>query len=126
MRDLPDHGSVPLRGGGVSIPERDLIQQLRDQDAVVRRSAAQALGRTGRRGGLRELQLVLMEDTSAHVRRAAAEALGRIGDPGARATLDRSSKQDEDEGVRLTAKAALLRLVSASGETPAIFPTIRE
>ncbi len=105
---------------------QDLIQQLRDRDAVVRRQAARALGRAGRRESVKDLLLVLGEDASAPVRRAAAEALGSIGDPVARVTLDRSSKQDEDDGVRQAAAAALLKLVSKSGETPAILPTHKE
>jgi HEAT repeat protein len=106
--------------------EHDLRLRLRDHDAVVRRQAARALGRAGKRDSVRDLLLVLAEDASAPVRRAAADALGRIGDLAARSALERTSRHDDDQAVRTAAHAALLKLLSASGETPAVLPTSRE
>ncbi|MEK6767636.1 MAG: HEAT repeat domain-containing protein, partial [Gemmatimonadota bacterium] len=108
-------------GGG-----EDVLQQLRDRDAVVRRDAARSLGAAKRKEYVKDLSLVLVEDPSAPVRRAAAEALGLIGDKTAKAVLERAGAYDEDIGVKKAAVGALTRLGFKSGEMPGILPTSRE
>lgn len=108
-------------GGG-----EDLLQQLRNHDAVVRREAARSLGAAKRKEYVKDLCLVLVEDASAPVRRAAAEALGLIGDRTAKAALERANASDQDLEVRKAAIGALTRLGFKSGELPGILPTSKE
>lgn len=112
---------MTMSGGG-----EDVLQQLRDQDAVVRREAARSLGAAKRKEYVKDLCIVLSEDPSAPVRRAAAEALGLIGDRSAKAVLERASAQDEDMEVRKATVGALTRLGFKSGEMPGILPTSKE
>jgi HEAT repeat protein len=88
-----------------------LAEALRDDSDVVRRLAADALGRFGVEAE-RAVPAVctLVEDTSPNVRAAAMYALGRIGPSDAesnRALL--AALKDEDEFVRYQAGAALTR-----------------
>jgi HEAT repeat protein len=104
----------------------DVLHQLKNNDAVVRRDAARALGVAKRKEYVKDLSLVLVEDPSAPVRRAAAEALGLIGDKSAKAVLERAYAQDDDPDVKKAALGALTRLGFKSGEMPGILPTSRE
>jgi HEAT repeat protein len=107
-------------------PGQELIDKLRDRDAVVRRQAARAIGASKLKQCVRELMQVLEEDASAPVRRAAAEALGKIGDPAARGPLERALRTESDEAVRRAAAAALARLGLGSGDYPGILPVSEE
>ena len=57
---------------------RPLIEALRDGDALVRESAAHALGEVEDTAGIAPLTEVLKSDRAPAVRRAAATALGEI------------------------------------------------
>ncbi len=104
----------------------ELLQKLKDRDAVVRRQAARALGTTKHKDGVRELMQVLADDPSAPVRRAAAEALGKIGDPAARGPLERAVRSETDEAVRRAAAIALTRLGAGTGDYPGQLPVSEE
>jgi HEAT repeat protein len=56
-----------------------LLQALTSEDALVRQSAAEALGRLGHRPAMPRL-ITLLSDASPWVRRAAIRALGHLGD----------------------------------------------
>ncbi|QGZ89549.1 hypothetical protein GQR42_08210 [Microcystis aeruginosa FD4] len=56
-----------------------LIAALKDEDVVVRRAAAEALGKIGGELAIEPLVAVL-KDEDVDVRRSATEALGKIGD----------------------------------------------
>jgi len=107
-------------------PGQDLLQKLRDRDAVVRRQAARAIGASRLKEAVRELMQVLESDSSAPVRRAAAEALGRIGDPAAQGPLERALRAESDAGVRQAAMAALARLGLGTGDYPGALPVSEE
>ncbi len=107
-------------------PGGDLLQKLRDRDAVVRRQAARAIGASRLKEGARELMQVLEEDPSAPVRRAAADALGKIGDPSARGPLERALRVESDAGVRQAVVAALARLGGGTGDYPGSLPVSEE
>jgi HEAT repeat protein len=111
---------------GAHASGEELIQRLRDPDAVVRRQAARSLGLAKSKESVKELCLVLLEDASAPVRRAAAEALGRIGDRSAKNALERAMRHDDEESVRKAAQGAHARLSLPSGEMPGILPTSKE
>jgi HEAT repeat protein len=107
-------------------PGEELLQKLRNRDAVVRRQAARAIGASHLKEGVRELMQVLEEDSSAPVRRAAAEALGKIGDPAAQGPLERALRTERDAGVRQAAVAALARLGVGTGDYPGSLPVSEE
>ena len=107
-------------------PGQELLQKLRDRDAVARRQAARAIGVSRFKEGVRELMQVLEEDSSAPVRRAAAEALGKIGNPAARGPLERALRTESDNGVRQAAMAALARLGLGTGDYPGSLPVSEE
>jgi HEAT repeat protein len=107
-------------------PSQDLLQKLRDRDAVVRRQAARAIGVSRLKEGVRELGQVLETDNSAPVRRAAADALGRIGDPAAQGPLERALRVESDPGVRQAVMAALARLGLGTGDYPGALPVHEE
>ena len=110
----------------MSEPGQELLQKLRNRDAVIRRQAARAIGASKLKEGVRELMQVLEEDASAPVRRAAAEALGKIGDPAARGPLERALRAETDNGVRQAAMAALARLGGGTGDYPESLPVSEE
>jgi hypothetical protein len=82
-----------------------LIPLLRDENADIRRIAAQALGRNGTPGAVRALSIALY-DHQADVRAAAADALGQIGDRAAVPALIDALYDDVIE-VRFAAAEAI-------------------
>jgi len=91
-----------------------LLDALVSKEAIVRQSAAEALGRLGYRGGAARF-VALLTDQSPWVRRAAARALGHIGDNTAVAHLGQRLG-DESPLVRRSAAYAL----GAMRATPAV------
>ncbi len=110
----------------MSEPGQDLLQKLRDRDAVVRRQAARAIGVSKLKEGVKELMQVLEQDASAPVRRAAAEALGKIGAPAARGPLERALRAETDGAVRQAVISALARLGGGTGDYPESLPVSEE
>jgi HEAT repeat protein len=82
-----------------------LIRALDSEEAPVRQSAAEALGRQGYRPAVSRL-IALLEDESPWVRRAAIQAMGHIGDSRGVAPLTRCLT-DESPWVRRSATYAL-------------------
>jgi hypothetical protein len=82
-----------------------VIPLLRDDNAMIRRLAAEVLGRNGDKGVVTALIKVLY-DPDADVREAAADALGLIGDQSAVPALT-DLLYDEDTNVRFAATEAL-------------------
>jgi len=91
-----------------------LLDALASKEALVRQSAAEALGRLGYRGDAARF-VALLTDESPWVRRAAARALGHIGDSTAVAHLGQRLG-DESPLVRRSAAYAL----GAMRATPAV------
>ncbi len=84
--------------------EHQLISTLKDSDALIRSSAAQALGRISAKGAVFAL-IEALGDTSAAVRWNAALALGKIGDKQALEPL-RDHLNDSDKSVSYYAEWA--------------------
>ena len=96
----------------------DWIQELKDDNAGMRRLAADELGSTGNPRAVDPLVAVL-EDSDSDVRIAAAEGLGKIGDPRVVDPLI-TALGDGDEFVRDAAALALGKL----GDPRAVEPVI--
>jgi HEAT repeat protein len=99
--------------GAPAVPA--LIKALQSEDALTRASAADALGRIGRRGvrtdAVVSALVSRLKDREAAVRRQAAGALGRIGlDVGGASAALQQSLDDEDSLVRFLASDALGKL----------------
>lgn len=82
-----------------------LLHTLSSEDAIVRQSAAEALGRLGYRPAISHL-IASLTDDSAWVRRAATRALAHIGDSGAIDPLTQRVS-DDSPWVRRSAVYAL-------------------
>lgn len=80
-----------------------------DSDLLVRRAAAEVVGRFRVAAARTALEQVLASDADAAARRNAAWALGRIGDEASRAVLEVAA-DDASSLVRLTARAAIRQL----------------
>jgi HEAT repeat protein len=93
-----------------------LLARLEDEDASVRRAAAEALGPIGSERAVEPL-LARLEDEYASVRRAAASALGRIGSERAVEPL-LACLEDEAGDVRRAAASALGRIGSEQAISP--------
>lgn len=85
-----------------------LTMGLRDSDSLVRRSAANALGKIGDPSAVEPLSTVL-RDSDVGVRVSAAKALGKIGDPRAIEPLI-TARYDLDVDVREIAAEALWKI----------------
>ena len=123
-RVLRDPAPAPAPSGdrvGAATP--DLVRLLADSDAVVRRRAALAIGRTGVRAGVTPL-IAVLEDADPKMRQTAAFALGLLGDPRAEAPVA-SLLEDPDHGVR-GAAAEALGLMGASARADAIGALVAE
>jgi HEAT repeat protein len=107
--DELDHGT-PIRRAAAAdalgyVPKADpepLVRALSHQDALVRQSAAETLGRLGYHAAVPRF-VALLKDESQWVRRAAARALGHIGDASAVGPL---SERLSDESVVVQRSAA--------------------
>ncbi len=88
---------------------KPLIAALKDNHPLVRRQAAEALGRIKDSRAVEPLVSAL-KDEDATVRGYAAEALGEIRDECAIEPL-RAALEDEDRDVRKRAKQALMRII---------------
>ena len=86
-----------------------LTEVLGNPDAVMRRSAVEALGRNWAQQTAEQLSTVLMNDTEPTVRQLAAQALGRTGTVEALEALH-AAQLDPDQSVRQTATDSLARL----------------
>ena len=84
-----------------------IIEALRDEEPVVRSSAAIALGDLGVTEAVRDLSVCLSEDKEPSVRRDIIKSLHSIGGPEVIEPLCKVIKSDEDENVRLSAISAL-------------------
>ena len=80
---------------------------LRDPSNIVRKNAAEALGKIGSFSSVPALEQILQEDPDRFVRKNAAEALGKIGDPSCAPVLELALQQDVDRFVRKNAAEAL-------------------
>jgi HEAT repeat protein len=87
-----------------------LIKALKDEDLVVRRGAASALGKIRDARAVEPL-IQALKDKDSSVRWGAAVALGRIGDARATEPLNQALK-DENSVVRSFAKEALRKIRS--------------
>ncbi|MCI0490057.1 MAG: TonB family protein [Blastocatellia bacterium] len=94
-----------------------LLSELKSDDAVVRRAAANQLGSLRARDGVRQL-IAALADKDVTVREAAAFALGQIADPSATEPLVRALT-DNDFEVRASAAFAL-GMLGGSKATEAI------
>lgn len=90
-----------------------LIEALRDKKAVVRETAAKALGVLWEKQAVKPLLEVLADDPSGAVRRTAAYALGEIGHPDAFPGLIQRL-DDVDPGVAYAALKALQKATKQS------------
>jgi HEAT repeat protein len=90
-----------------------LTTALRDADAEVRASAAQALGSLGDPRAVEALLQALRSDADAGVRKMAAWALGEIESPAAVGGLSQALRSDDSAEVRATAAWALGEIESA-------------
>lgn len=80
-----------------------------DSDLLVRRAAAEVVGRFRVVSARTALEQVVASDADAAARRNAAWALGRIGDEASRPVLE-AAADDSSSLVRLTARAAIRQL----------------
>jgi HEAT repeat protein len=103
-----------------------LLAALKDESAVLRRAAADALGGLGAAPEVTEALVFALSDESVSVRAAAARALGAGRDPGAAAALaavaaGAPDRREEDPVVR----AAAIRGLGQLG-APAALPVLRQ
>ncbi|MCB9557668.1 MAG: HEAT repeat domain-containing protein [Deltaproteobacteria bacterium] len=92
---------------------RQLLKSHRDP--LVRESAAQVLGQSGRRDALDLLQDRMLNDSDPWVRASCAEALGRIGDRAAQQALKRALAKAKHNRVRRAVATALVRIGERAG-----------
>jgi HEAT repeat protein len=97
--------------GKVSV--NDLLGQLRDESADVRRDAAEALSLRANSKVLHHLIRSAMCDPSADVRRTALRGLARIGNPLARNVIQTAQARDPDRWVKRT---AMMMYILAGGK----------
>lgn len=83
-----------------------LLQQLNNENPVVRANTAQALAWSGQDGAIRPLR-ALLEDSEPDVRASAAFALGELGDRESVRRLTEMSATDPDPAVREAASRAI-------------------
>jgi HEAT repeat protein/lysophospholipase L1-like esterase len=111
---------------GADVPR--LVAALKDADPGVRRGAAWALGRQGRRAAAAAVPALAaaLGDRDESVRRDAARALGRLGDAGrpARPALFRALC-DERASVRWRAAQSLSSLDVGAGAVPDLVLALR-
>ena len=104
--------------GKPAVPQ--LIDELKNDDALVRRQAAQALGEIKDPRAVKPL-IGLLQDKDPLIRRHTVNALGKIGDPrGASPLVAILKDETEQSHVRMTAAQALGRI----GEERAVEPLI--
>lgn len=82
-----------------------LIQKLKDENTLMRKSAAKVLGELGDRRAVQSL-ISALKDESPYVRKTAAEALGNLDDKLAGESLI-SALEDKDYSVRASVAEAL-------------------
>ena len=107
-------GAIPTRGALTHAGEpllsssdlADVLRELKNQPAEVRREVAFALGEVGGEDMVAPLA-ELAKDPDSSVRFIAADALGRIGGPKAVEELMRLAKSDPHENIRALAVEAL-------------------
>ena len=115
-----DAMSSMKRIGQPAVPA--LVKALRDNDALVRYSAARLLGRVREATALPAL-IEALQDKNAPVRGVAARALGSIGHPDAIPVLIEASK-DEKPTVR-AASAAALGMIRDPAAVPALTEALK-
>jgi len=101
----PSHSAARGTQGQDTTVVPALIARLKDEDAGVRRAAAQSLGRLGDRRAVQPL-IDILTDSDADVRRASVEALSDLEDPRAIAPIAALLK-DPDTDVKKDALSAL-------------------
>jgi len=87
---------------------------LRDRSNIVRKNAAEALGKIRAAASVPALEQILLTDVDRFVRKNAAESLGGIGDPSCVAILERALLEDTDRFVRRNAAEALGQIADPS------------
>ena len=105
-----------------------LILLLKDSDAVVRGSAANALGNIGAEAKTAVPQLIsLLNDSDAGVRGSAAYALGKIGAATTAVPQLIPLLKDSDAGVRKNAVNAMVKIgVAAKSAVPQLIPLLKD
>lgn len=105
---------------------QSLILALQDQDASVRREAAEALGKLGSAQAVPVLVKTLRDQDSA-VRLSTIEALGKIGDPKAVPGLTEALESAQSLGGELLAdeQEAAAKALAAIGDARAVKPLVR-
>jgi predicted RNA methylase len=98
-----------------------LVDRLQDEDAAVRRAAANAVSKQRTPAVAAALANALEKETDASARRAIVEALGKTGGADAVASLDKLDVGGDEFLDRLASKAALIAQRTAARETPSSF-----
>lgn len=98
-----------------------LVGRLADEDAAVRRAAANALSKQRTPEVAAALARALEKETDASAKRALATSLGKTGGAEAAASLDKLETGDDELLARLTSKAALIAQRTAGRDVPSRF-----
>ncbi len=102
-----------------------LLKNLEDDDAAVRRAAANALSKQRTPPVAEALARALAKETDASARRAFASAVGKTGGADAAASLDKLDVEGDELLARLTSKAALIAQRTAGRDVPSKFDPSR-
>lgn len=102
-----------------------LVSRLADDDAAVRRAAANALSKQRTAEVATALAGALEKETDASAKRALAAALGKTGGAEAAASLDKLETGDDELLARLTSKASLIAQRTAGRDVPSRFDASR-
>jgi predicted RNA methylase len=103
-----------------------LVGRLADEDAAVRRAAANALSKQRTPPVAAALATALETETDASAKRALASALGKTGGVDAAASLDKLETQGDELLARMTAKASLIAQRTAGRDVPSTFDASRK
>lgn len=121
---------VPLVGRFAAERAQDeltqfLVQRLEDDDAAVRRAAANALSKQRTPSVAAALARALAKETDASARRALAAAVGKTGGAEAAVSLDQLDVTGDELLARMTSKAALMAQRTAGRDAPSTFDASR-
>lgn len=113
-------GRIAGEHGGDDLLQ-SLVERLGDDDAMVRRAAANALGKQRTPLVASALSAALSKETDASARRAMAAALGKTGGADAARSLDELDARGDELLARTTSRAALIAQRTAGREVPSAF-----
>ncbi len=119
-RLVPIIGRIAADHGGDDLTTF-LLERLGDDDAVVRRASANALGKQRTPVVAAALTNALAKETDASARRAMTAALGKTGGAEAVASLDHVDVEGDELLARMTSKAALIAQRTAGRDVPSTF-----